>query len=199
MVTGEGPRAGFGSKICQTSLNVRQKSCMLQQIFVPLEETTLVFTMFLQHQGGRSSKTPLFAWVFSERVDNAVFCDVFSLLSVDELWQKRSQILLFFQLRSASCKNLKKKRLWLKKVGEAVWAQKCCKLHCFKNVPCILPAKKGPSQSWPVASSSGKRRPLHLPVQTDLPFHFFDSVHWKVETLCERDLYRNRYQRLNHW
>ena len=28
------------------------------------------------------------------------------------------------------------------KLGEPVWAQKCPKLRCFMNVPCILPAKK---------------------------------------------------------
>ena len=37
-------------------------------------------------------------------------------------------------------------KLQHQKLGEAVWAPKCCKLRCFMNVSCILPAKKGTAQ-----------------------------------------------------
>ena len=40
---------------------------------MPLEENTLVFTMFVQHQGRKSSKTPLFRLIFSGCVENTVF------------------------------------------------------------------------------------------------------------------------------
>ena len=53
------------------------KTTVFSDMFMPLEEKTLVFTMFLQHQG-QSSKTSLFTLFFSERVENIVFCDAFS-------------------------------------------------------------------------------------------------------------------------
>ena len=41
-------------------------------------------------------------------------------------------------------------------------ASKCCKLRCFMNVPCILPAKKGtpPPAKADCVSASGKTRPF---------------------------------------
>ena len=54
-------------------------------------------------------------------------------------------------------------------------ASKCCKLRCFMNVPCILPAKKGtptPAKADCV-SASGKTRPFAPTVRADFdPFPF---------------------------
>ena len=47
-------------------------------MFMPLEETTLVFTLFLQRQGRKSSKNIAIYTVFSEHVENTVFCDAFA-------------------------------------------------------------------------------------------------------------------------
>ena len=47
-------------------------------MFMPLKEKTLVFTMFLQCQGRKSSKTSLF---YTVSVENTVFCDVVSTRS----------------------------------------------------------------------------------------------------------------------
>ena len=60
-------------KNCVFSGDTRSFSGM----FVLLEEKTLVFRMFLQHQGRTSSKTPLFRLCFSECVENIVFCGAF--------------------------------------------------------------------------------------------------------------------------
>ena len=48
-----------------------QKLFAFSGIFVPLKGNTLVFTMFLQHQGRKSSKTLLFTLFFSDCVENA--------------------------------------------------------------------------------------------------------------------------------
>ena len=53
-----------------------KKVCLA--IFFASEEKTLVFTMFLQRQGRKSSKKGEFTLFFSECVENTVFCDVFS-------------------------------------------------------------------------------------------------------------------------
>ena len=48
-------------------------------------------------------------------------------------------------------------------------ASKCCKLRCFMNVPCILPAKKGtPPSKADCVSASGKTRPFAPTVRADL-------------------------------
>ena len=48
-------------------------------------------------------------------------------------------------------------------------ASKCCKLRCFMNVPCILPAKKGspPPAKADCVSASGKTRPFAPTVRAD--------------------------------
>ena len=50
-------------------------------------------------------------------------------------------------------------------------ASKCCKLRCFMNVPCILPARKVPPPLPAKAdcvSASGKTRPFAPTVRADL-------------------------------
>ena len=46
-------------------------------------------------------------------------------------------------------------------------ASKCCKLRCFINVPCILPAKKAPPGKADCVSASGKTRPFAPTVRAD--------------------------------
>ena len=49
-------------------------------------------------------------------------------------------------------------------------ASKCCKLRCFMNVPCILPAKKRdppPPAKADCVSASGKTRPFAPTVRAD--------------------------------
>ena len=58
------------------------KNTVFSDMFMPLElyidEKTLVFTTFVQHQGRKSSKNTAIYTVFSECVENTAFCDVFS-------------------------------------------------------------------------------------------------------------------------
>ena len=55
------------------------------------------------------------------------------------------------------------------KWGEPVWAQKCCKLRRFMNVPCILPANQGPPPAKAdCVSASGKTRLFAPTVRADL-------------------------------
>ena len=55
------------------------------------------------------------------------------------------------------------------KQGEAVWTPKCCKLRCFLNVACVLPAKKcaPPPPKADCVSASGKTRPFAPTVRVD--------------------------------
>ena len=54
------------------------KNSVFCVIFVLVKEKTLVFTTVLQRQGQKSSKNIAKHSVFRERVENTVFCDVFS-------------------------------------------------------------------------------------------------------------------------
>ena len=54
------------------------KNIVFGDIFMPLEEKTLVFTMFLQRQGQTSSKTSLFTLSFSECVETLCFAMFFN-------------------------------------------------------------------------------------------------------------------------
>ena len=60
-------------------------------------------------------------------------------------------------------------------------ASKCCKLRCFMNVPCILPAKKvapsPPPAKADCVSASGKTRPFAPTVRADL---------WQGSRMLER-------------
>ena len=57
-------------------------------------------------------------------------------------------------------------------------ASKCCKLRCFMNVPCILPAKKGtpPPAKADCVSASGKTRPFAPTVRADFLGSFWKWV-----------------------
>ena len=66
-------------------------------------------------------------------------------------------------------------------------ASKCCKLRCFMNVPCILPAKKKgppPPAKADCVSASGKTRPFAPTVRAD-----FVSIPtcWKVQKLPSQE------------
>ena len=191
-----------------------QKLCIQRHVPVFRIKNAGIVKMFLQDQGRKPSKTPLFTLSFSQCVENNIFCDDFFdkgvemyckyqyfihfycfqlpkqtshaqfVFAVSTLTRQNSQIhdvfeAIFdmFSARAPQCKKqsfldaflpplirtqegvkiakycqTKPKmdilfvtifatKFWLKKLGEAVWAQKCCKLQCVTNLPRMLPAK----------------------------------------------------------
>ena len=62
---------------------------------------------------------------------------------------------------------------------------KCCKLRCFMNVPCILPAKKVPPPAKAdCLSAPGKTRPFAPTVRADLCIMYrnnYTMSHWRTQ------------------
>ena len=109
---------------------------MFSDIFMPLEENTLAFTMFLQRQGPTSSKTSLFTLLFCECVENTVFCDVFSTRGFTCTANTTVLFIFYFQFS----KQTSQEHWYL----QCFTRQTCKKTRCFETIFHNFPAGAPP-------------------------------------------------------
>ena len=87
-------------------LDEKQKTLyLISDIFMPLEEITLFLRCFCSVKGENRPKTSLFTLLFSERVDNTAFCDVFSTRGFNVLQIPRFSSFFTSSSQSKPAKN----------------------------------------------------------------------------------------------